>query len=146
MEAIIVISGHGEFSQGLNSLVTGVFGEVDNIYTVPYAYDMSSQAFIEQLESLLKGYSEQTQFIVFTDMKGGTPFNKALELKLQGYNLALLTGTNFNMIATAINAQDEVETIAELVELIVRQGRESISSFTVNDLQRSSEEIIEDAI
>lgn len=140
MKVSVIISGHGEFSQGLHSLAKGVFGDVDNLFTLPYAYDMSSVVFLEQLENLVTSQDEGSTVLMLTDMKGGTPFNKSVELKLKGYDIEVLTGTNFNMVAAAIDAREDAATIPELIEIVLEQGKESISAFVMKDAQISFED------
>lgn len=140
MNVVVIMSGHGEFSQGLQSLIKGVLGDVDNLYVVPYAYDMSSAVFRDQLECLVTSQEPNSTFLILTDMKGGTPFNKSVELKLMGYDIEVLTGTNFNMVVAAVEARNDVDTMSELVEIVLEQGKESISAFVIEDTQISFEE------
>lgn len=129
MRVSVILTGHGEFAQGLSSLVKGVLGEVDNFHSLPYAYDQSSDLYAQQLAALIQAQQHSNAILILTDMKGGTPFNRAMELKLRGSQIEIFTGTNFGMLMAAISGPDEVQTLPELYALIVEQGRDSITHY-----------------
>lgn len=131
MKIATILTGHGQFAQGFNSLVEGVLGEVNDYAYLSYGYTDSSEDYIQALNDMIATFEKYDSILILTDMRGGTPFNKALELKAKGANIEILTGTNFAMLMTALTAQDEVSNKNELIELIIEQGKESISLFTL---------------
>ncbi len=94
-----IVTGHGEFANGLAQAVAMIAGDQEHFEVVPFRETESLDAFSERLKSALQGLLGSTDgVLVFTDLLGGTPFRSAMLAAAGHENVAVLTGTNLPML------------------------------------------------
>ncbi|EDV3839189.1 PTS mannose transporter subunit IIA, partial [Salmonella enterica subsp. diarizonae] len=65
--------------------------------------------------------------LFLTDIPGGSPCNRALNILMSGRNAELLAGVNLPMIANAAFERDGV-SLAELVDILMDIGATSVQN------------------
>lgn len=127
----VILTGHGQYASGLLSAVHMVAGEQDSVRAVEFKAGMSTA---ELEEKLLETIQEMKcdQYLVLTDLAGGSPFNtvSTLRSKLDGVSMKILTGTNMVMALEAAFSKDSME-LDELVQDVMEQGTDGIKDLDV---------------
>ncbi|MER2175124.1 MAG: PTS fructose transporter subunit IIA [Carnobacterium sp.] len=124
MNNLILVS-HGDFGKELKRSAEMILGVQENIFTVSLLPHEGEKEFTEKFDAvtdLLDG-----NYIVFSDLLGGTPCNIVSKKIMGGSTFDLYTGMNLPMIISFVNA-----TMIGNTHIILDETKESIVK--VNDL------------
>lgn len=69
----------------------------------------------------------QDDILILTDMPAGTPFNVSVQLSLENEGIAVLSGTNFPMVLTALELDGE--PLTDITQQVIETGKDAISPF-----------------
>jgi PTS system N-acetylgalactosamine-specific IIA component len=126
---IIIITGHGEYAQGVSSFIKEVAGKLKNIHYVNFIPTKG----VEQLEleylNIIKTY-EDKGIIFACDIVGGTPFNKAVEIKYKSTNKNIFVVSGANLAAIlecCLELQDN--SAEELAKMMVVNTKDTVMLF-----------------
>ncbi|CAM3623737.1 PTS sugar transporter subunit IIA [Erysipelothrix sp. HDW6B] len=97
----IVVTGHGEFASGLTSAVELIAGRQEQYEVVTFNQDKTPETLSEDLKAAIERVNTGEGVLVFTDLKGGTPFKESAMLSASFSNIEVLTGTNLAMLLEA---------------------------------------------
>lgn len=102
----IVITGHGVYASGIESMIKLVLGAQDCLKFVDFEEGKTPAMINEEFTKL---YKESTSGIVFlTDIAGGTPFNQAvIAIHENGGNGAVVGGANIPFILALLELIEE---------------------------------------
>lgn len=128
----MILTGHGEFAVGLYDALTKIAGEQNNFEVVPFDTRENEQVYIEALVKACKSLDTDDTIVVFTDLVGGTPYKMAVQLKLEGYNLRVIGGTNLGMLIDFSLSRLSETDVDVLVANCLNSGRESIQEFELS--------------
>ncbi|MEW9208452.1 PTS galactosamine/N-acetylgalactosamine transporter subunit IIA [Citrobacter werkmanii] len=127
----IIVVGHINFASGLRSAVEAITGEQPCIEYIDFVQDMST----DQLETRIREAVNQCQagegVLIFTDVAGGSPCNRATAVTSDYSDIRVITGSNLPMIANAC-LERAGTTLNELASLIVALGHHSIGLIDIN--------------
>ncbi|MCY7730576.1 PTS sugar transporter subunit IIA [Aerococcus urinaeequi] len=101
MKSLVLVS-HGNFAEGIKQSVEMIMGPQDDIYTVGLNPSEGQDDFRKKIEQTIEGLDE---FIVFSDLMGGTPNNVVSRLLMEGQQFELYAGMNLPMIISFLNGQ-----------------------------------------
>lgn len=126
----IVVTGHGHFAEGIMSAVRLVAGAPEQIREVNF----EAEEGIEDLKShMVQAISEleSENVLVLVDVMGGSPFNVASQLLVEGTgkNLKVVTGTNLAAVLQAVFLRESV-SFEELAAEAVQAGKEGLVDVT----------------
>ena len=76
-------------------------GAQDNIYTVPLLPEEGEKEFVAKFEAITQSLDD---FIVFSDLLGGTPCNILSKKIMAGETFELYAGMNLPMVISFVNA------------------------------------------
>lgn len=127
MEKIIIISGHGHYATGLQSSVSLIAGNFENIYYVDFTKD-DSDITLKQKISLLLDKHNKSQILFICDILGGTPFKVAAEISNENDNYQVVCGCNLISIIDAIFNKEEYD-IVQLAKSVVESTKQSVMVF-----------------
>lgn len=123
----VIAAAHGKFSEGIVSTVKMIAGEFPNLANINFqdgdTYD-TLDAQYKQTFDKLKNFD---QYIIITDLMGGTPFNRAVMNYGQEENVRILSGLNFASLFTAVTGEND--DLDAFVDEIIQAGIKSISKF-----------------
>ncbi|MDR2903944.1 MAG: PTS fructose transporter subunit IIA [Clostridiales bacterium] len=128
-----ILTGHGQFAAGLLSAIEVVAGEQENMIGVDFLKTYSTEDLKEKLlEAVAAIRKECTEIIIFTDLKGGTPFNTSVMLKMEepGAPIEVLCGTNFPMLLSGIFEREGV-TAKAFAQSLVENGQSGVDCFVL---------------
>lgn len=111
----ILLVSHGELSKSLIDSAEMLVGETDGLDYLIFDKNMG----IDELRDSFAEYLEEKdeELLIFTDIKGGTPFNVASILTNDMDKVYIFYGMNLPMIVEAALYKDEF-SMDELVEQI----------------------------
>lgn len=127
----IVIIGHDGFASGMMKTVEMVAGIQPQLTFVDFTKEMSPELLNEKIRELIKEVDLDKGVVLFTDLKGGTPFNQAVLASVGYDNVRVITGTNVAMVIEGSLVRLEVEEVDELIEQLLHTGKSQIETFVV---------------
>lgn len=131
----IVLASHHLFADGLKDTIQYVMSTLTNIEAVS-AY-MDNVPVEEQLKNALGEINEDDEYIIFTDMLGGSVNQEAVKY-LQYPNVYVITGMNLPIVLSIVLSLSSYEKVDEDV---IRSSIEDAKSqiVYVNDVMKNME-------
>ena len=118
-----LIATHGTFAQGAKSSLDIIAGAQDNVYLVQaYLDDINSVEM--ELDVLLKGSPATEEWVVFTDLLGGSVTNQLARYATTG-NVHIIAGFNLPLLLEMILADTDIPVDA-IVEDVLSRAREQM--------------------
>lgn len=114
----LVLTSHGNFCTELKNTVEMIMGPQENIYTVPLLAEEGEQ---EYLAKFANKTSTLEEYVVFSDLLGGTPCNVLSKKLMTGASFELYAGMNLPMVISFING-----TLLNEASDFVGEARENI--------------------
>lgn len=130
----ILVIGHAEFAQGLTTAVELIAGKQENYRYLTYESATHLDEFSNEIQTNIEALDNKIGTIVFTDLKGGTPYKEAINVSLQYNNVQVITGTNLAMLIEATLMRLSVVNIEEFAQSLVETGLGQIERFDKNSL------------
>ena len=123
----IVITSHGGLAEGLLQSSNMLIGEQENVECITFAPDMGAEELDEIYSAKITDISDNNQYLILCDIKGGTHFKVVSRYSFKNDNIAVIYGVNLPiLIAALLEAQDEGATLVGLTESLQKQFSESI--------------------
>lgn len=127
----IIVTGHGRFATGLISGIELILGPQENLLAVDFPAGDTAAQITASLTEAVDSFGEGP-VVVFSDLRGGQPFNVASGLCASHPNLRVVFGTNLPVLiealtrlgGNAIQVPDDV-----VLTEVVRAGAESVGRF-----------------
>lgn len=119
-----LISGHAHFAEGMKSAVELITGPQADLLTLTFDETTNLEEYQNALNDFCKNGEEVA---IFTDLLGGTPFNKAMTAKGDSENVHIFTGTNLPMLIEFVS-QGMMETEVDLMlDLSVSTAKDGVT-------------------
>lgn len=123
----IVVSGHIHFASGMQSAMQAIAGEQKQMAFIDFVETLST----DQLETLLRQAAAEVDsgdgVLFLTDIPGGSPANRAMNIMMDTPKVELLSGVNLPMIANAAFERESC-SLNELVETLLEIGMFSLQN------------------
>ncbi len=142
----IIVVGHGEFAKGLTSAVELIAGKQDAYITLDFTSDITPESLKSNISDAIETLKENDGILVFTDLKGGTPFKESVEISLQYDNVKVLTGTNIAMLLEAALMRSSVTDVESFTKSLVETGSGQVDYFDIASLDFDQDDMEEDGI
>ena len=125
----MIVTGHGQFASGLTSSVKLLAGMPEKFCAVDYLQEDTADDLEEKLEDAVESLKECSGILILADLAGGTPFRTAADLMVEnnGIPMRLIAGVNLGMLIQANMARGYVESLDDLSEMAVDEGRKQIT-------------------
>ena len=121
-----ILTGHGQFSNGLKSALDMIAGPQQAFEIVPFE-EAGAGEYGDKLREAVKAMRAQTDgVLVFCDLMGGTPFNQSMMITAEQDNISVVAGTNLPMLIDIVMSRTEDSTIEDLVSEAVEVGKEGV--------------------
>lgn len=121
----IVLASHGEFCEGLKNSVEMISGVIKQCRTVPLRLGADPDTYGKALESAIDAVDTGSGVLVCVDLRGGTPFNRAL-MACRTRNIQVLVGTNLPAVLVSVLSRSEDTTLDELAQTVLQDGKDAI--------------------
>lgn len=123
----IIICTHGSTGVEMLNSVRMITGIEDGLEAIEFKDDNSPEDVLESYNRAIKNLNKDN-YIILTDIKGGTPFNCAARIAMQNNNCNVLTGVNIPMIISLV--LDSSDSIEETINNSLEEGKLAIEKFT----------------
>jgi PTS system N-acetylgalactosamine-specific IIA component len=134
----IIIAGHGNFATGFKSVIDLVMGNQENVEAVDFLESHSTEDLKNNLKVAM-GNMDVDGYLFFTDIPGGSPFKKSVELSLEHSNIEIIAGSNISMIMEILFDRFD-NSPKELMERAIKVGKNQIISFSMNKKSKRIEQ------
>lgn len=104
----LVLVSHGRFCEELKNSTEMIMGPQDTIHTVTLLPEEGPDDFQRKFEAIIEPLED---FVVFSDLRGGTPCNIVSRLILEGRPIELYAGMNMPMVIGYLNGVLVNETV-----------------------------------
>lgn len=121
----IVLVSHGDLGAALIRSAEMIMGPVEQVFAVSLLPEEAPESFGAKLAAALAGFEGQ-DVLVLIDLFGGTPYNVAARLVLDG-NRECVTGANLPMLLEVLSAR-EFSTLEELAATAAQAGQDSVKN------------------
>lgn len=140
MKNIMILTGHGEYAKGVQSNLTFIAGEQEDLYAIDFLMDDTE----EMLKGKFKAILNQTvgaNHVFICDLLGGTPFRCAAELSQEQEGIEVVCGITSSSLIEALFLKDTM-SIEELAQSLVDKTHDSCTRFKRSkDVQHSSNSV-----
>lgn len=131
----IVLVAHGKLATEIRNTLEMIVGDVSNFYPVNFYSDDGPDQLRARIEEVVKVNSGE-EYIIFTDLFGGTPFNVSAGIAADDENVTTVSGLNLPMLLEvafstdgerldlALNAMEAAKNGVKQFELKVRKEEE----------------------
>lgn len=140
----VVIVSHGQYAQGIHSVITMLAGKRDDVISTSLQDGMGSDDFAVQVEQAIAKITKEDEILLMADLIGGSPLTTAIEVlanhDLQK-NTVIFGGVNVPLVLTAVLMKDNL-SLEELKKIIMEEAREAMAEFHLQSMDSEPEEEI----
>lgn len=121
MKTAIIVMTHGLFGEELISSGELILGKLKDIYSISLEAEKDPLELMNELRTVLDGGFDQ--YVILTDLFGGTPCNIAASFALEE-NVTVLSGVNLPMLIEVEMArmQGNYIELSEKVQISAKEG------------------------
>lgn len=127
----LLVSGHGNFATGLATSLKLLAGEQANTKYVDFDGASGDDLKVKIAETL-DTMKEYDGILVLTDLPGGTPYNKSVELKLEraaDQTIEVMAGTNLPLLLSCATMAAMFEAPMDLAQAMLPEAKDSLVVF-----------------
>ncbi|HFE9852858.1 PTS sugar transporter subunit IIA [Enterococcus faecalis] len=135
-----LITGHSEFSIGMQSALAMIAGELEDVIIIPFLAEETVDEYRQKVAAEIQMFD---QTICFTDLLGGTPFKTCVEFSEGKDQVFVVSGTNLGMLLEGLMMRNSVTDPFEIAETVVQAGKSNIVLF---EKKNETEELPEEGI
>ena len=130
MIGILVLS-HGEMAHGMIHSLQFLFGQAEGLKALCLYPEHSPEAFDALLAEAVAEVDQGEGVLIFTDINGGTPANRALLLAATRPDIEVIAGPNLPLLLVAVSSRDYC-SLPELVDELMEEASRSIACTSRN--------------
>jgi len=126
----IILTGHGNFASGLYSSVKLIAGVKEDFICCDFVEGASDEDLKEDLIKAVEQLRENCAgIIIFSDLKGGSPFQKAVTVAYGQEDIQVIAGSNLPMILEITLGREHIDDLEMLSEMAINTGKDQIYRF-----------------
>lgn len=130
----MIVTGHGNFATGIESALTLLVGKQENFAAIDFTADVTMDALTEKIESALKSLAACQTVCILCDLAGGTPFNRASELKMKmEQNIEVIGGVNLPIVMEAAMERETADDPQKFTQELLETGRSMVIRYVMAD-------------
>ena len=131
----IILVSHGKLAKGMKDTIDLIIGKQDNLFAYDaYSNSANDNSFALKIKELVKK-NKNDQFIIVTDILGGSVNNEMFQLLKTYKNIDLLTGMNLPLIITLVTKSENLLN-KKVIKEAINEGKKGVLS--VNELMTKS--------
>lgn len=122
----IIVAGHGHFAGGMISAVELIAGTLTHLECVEFCKGQDISGFKHNMIQAIKSLDTE-DILLMVDILGGSPFNVAMQLLMEGTNknLKVVAGVNMAAVIHAVFSRETVP-FEELSDQVLEAGKEGL--------------------
>lgn len=122
----IIVTGHGQFAEGLTSSIRLIAGEPQCYATINFLQNHSLDQYRDEFIRAMDSMKECEGIIVFCDLVNSTPYRIAVEIKAENPNIEIIAGVNLGMLMEVSITRTFEENLKTLAQKAMDAGKEQI--------------------
>lgn len=122
----ILILSHGDMAKGMIHSLNFLYGQAEGLMALCLYPEHSPEEFDALLLDAVAQVDEGEGVLIFSDVNGGTPANRALLLASVRPDVEVIAGVNLPLLLAAVSSR-EFCSLPELYEELMEESRLSIS-------------------
>lgn len=122
----VILTAHGELSTQFHKTLEMIVGEVNHFTPVNFYPDDGPEQLRARIEESLDMTSDE-EYIIFTDLFGGTPFNVSSGMSAENPNISVVAGMNLPMLLELAFALDGDRE--DLVDAAMESAKNGVKKF-----------------
>lgn len=142
----IIVTGHGQFATGIGSTIELIAGKQDHYKEVTFEEGKTPETLAAELQAAITELNTAEGVLIFTDLKGGTPYKESVVLSMSNENVHVFGGTNIAMLLEASLMRNAEPEIAQFAKDLYQTGVNQVDLFDPASLVREQEVEDEDGI
>ena len=113
----ILVASHGHLASGIKSSVQILTGMADQIEAIDCYVDESD--FTPRIEAFIESVGPDDEGVIFTDIYGGSVFQKVVLLEPEKHGILHVTGMNLGLVIETLITGDPItrESLSQSIEL-----------------------------
>ncbi|GAA0348953.1 PTS fructose transporter subunit IIA [Oceanobacillus oncorhynchi subsp. oncorhynchi] len=119
-----IFATHGYLSEAFVYSIEMILGHQENMHSIKMNPNTSTESIKEELQQIVSQQKSDTEYVVLTDILGGSITNLMAEW-ITKENIYVLTGTNLPMAIELINNNEDI-SLEQLIHKSIHQGKEGI--------------------
>ena len=112
----ILLCGHGHFASGLQSALTLIMGEQDDLCAVDFPKGETNTELKEHITAALERFKALEHVLVMCDLLSGSPFNTAIMEAMKDARIHVVYGVNLGMLMETTLMRNMGEDIDKLIQ------------------------------
>ena len=125
MIGILVLS-HGEMAHGMIHSLQFLYGQAEGLKALCLYPEHSPADFDALVKEAVAQVNQGDGVLIFTDINGGTPANRALMLAAEMPDVEVIAGMNLPLLLAAVSSR-EYCCLPELVDELMEEAKLSIA-------------------
>lgn len=135
----IVVVGHGDFGHGIASSVELIAGKQEQFEVLSFL-EGEENDLIVNLKNAVGKVDQGDGVIIFTDLKGGSPFRESVIVANEYEKCEVLTGTNVAMLLEALLSREFNDSVSNFASVLETIGKKQVYHFVAEHLDTCEEE------
>ncbi|MDE8069347.1 PTS galactosamine/N-acetylgalactosamine transporter subunit IIA [Erysipelothrix rhusiopathiae] len=136
----IIVTGHGRFAEGLSSSVELIAGAQPQYKSVLFLEESGPEKLSSDLKEAIAEVNTGEGVLVFTDLKGGTPFKESVMIAMNHTDVHVLTGTNLPMLLEASLMRLSEPAIYDFAKSLAETGASQVELFEMPETEEASDD------
>lgn len=132
----IILAAHGELATEFHNTLEMIVGDVKHFHPVNFYSEDGPDQLRARIEEVVK-LNSGTEYLIFVDLYGGSPFNVSAGLAALDDNISVITGMNLPMLLELAFLTGDSK--ADLIEKALASGKEGVRLLKL-DLKTDEEE------
>ena len=139
----IIITGHGQFANGIYSSLTMIAGHQDDVEVVTFNDLATEEDLKSDLILAIDKLAHCEAIVIMCDLLGGSPFKIAALLSMTNPKLHIMYGVNLGMLLEFSLTKANVDDIEKALDMLSETGKKNIGKYVFKPIE---EENIEEGI
>lgn len=123
----ILVASHGQMAQGMLDSLGLLIGEQDDVSALCLSAGDSADDLQKKMEESVKKLDSGSGVLIFTDIFGGTPGNRALAIAAENENVEVIAGVNLPVLLNVVLGKDGYQSALEAAKSAMEISEGSIS-------------------
>jgi PTS system N-acetylgalactosamine-specific IIA component len=123
-----IITGHNNIASGILGAAEMIMGVQDNIEVVNFEINDDVDILSKKIKQSVSKFDTDSGIIIFTDLAGGSPFNRSMLMIAENANcnIHVISGTNLPILIEALNIRNYITDINQIVNEIMNLSSSTI--------------------
>ncbi len=114
-----IVTGHAQFATGVTSAAELIAGKQDHLVACNFDDFSNADSIYYKLQDAVNELSDCEEIVVFCDLLSGSPYNKAIQLKVDTGNthMHIVYGINLALLIEAFTARGNDSSLEEILAI-----------------------------